>query len=340
MPVAAVVSFRLGGPDGVSVEATKWAWALGQLGFDIVEVCDARLPGLAIDALEPPTAREVEDALAGADLAVVENLLSLPLNPPASAVVARVLRGRPTIVRHHDLPWQRARFAGHPPPPDDPAWVHVTINDLSRGELAGHGMHATTVRNRFDTDEAPGDRAAGRAAAGVDPGERLLVQPTRAIARKDIPRAVALAEAADATLWIVGPAEEGYGAELDRLIAAARTRVVHRTAITSMADVYAAADAVTFPSTWEGFGNPTVESAIHRRALACGDYPVARELRAYGFEWLPTDDPRPLVELLAAADPGRVEAMLDRNAAVARQYFSLADLPAALDTLIPSGVAR
>ena len=30
-PQAAVVSFRLGGDDGVSVEARKWAWALGEL---------------------------------------------------------------------------------------------------------------------------------------------------------------------------------------------------------------------------------------------------------------------------------------------------------------------
>ena len=28
MPTAAIVSFRLGGPDGVGVEAAKWEWAL------------------------------------------------------------------------------------------------------------------------------------------------------------------------------------------------------------------------------------------------------------------------------------------------------------------------
>ena len=33
-----VVSYRLGGQDGVSVEAAKWAWAFGQLGFDVATI--------------------------------------------------------------------------------------------------------------------------------------------------------------------------------------------------------------------------------------------------------------------------------------------------------------
>ena len=82
-----MVSFRLGGGDGVAVEAAKWSAALVQLGWDVRSVAgsgtaDTILPGLAIDAPEPPTVAEVEHALAGADLVIVENLASLPLNPP------------------------------------------------------------------------------------------------------------------------------------------------------------------------------------------------------------------------------------------------------------------
>ena len=72
---AALVSYRLGGPDGVSIEAGKWSWALES---------------------------------------------SLPLNGAASAMVADALRGRRAIMHHHDLPWQRASFAGcHLPPMTD-----------------------------------------------------------------------------------------------------------------------------------------------------------------------------------------------------------------------------
>ena len=150
MATACLVSFRLGGGDGVSVEAAKWATALGTLGWVVRTVAgsgpvDTLLPGLAIDAPEPPTRAEVRDALAEADLVIVENLCSLPLNPPAAALVASACAGRPALLHHHDLPWQRPHLAHLPPPPDDPAWAHVTINELSRTELAAHGMSATTI---------------------------------------------------------------------------------------------------------------------------------------------------------------------------------------------------
>jgi hypothetical protein len=53
IPTAALLSFRLGGPDGVSVEAAKWQRALTDLGFATVTVAgsgavDHLLPGLSI----------------------------------------------------------------------------------------------------------------------------------------------------------------------------------------------------------------------------------------------------------------------------------------------------
>src|SRR5581483_1869283 len=147
----------------------------------------------------------------------------------------------------------------------------------------------------------------------------VLLQPTRALPRKNVSAGVALAEAVGATFWLTGSAEEGYGPELERVLARANVRTIHGNPGLEPADLYAAADAVAFPSTWEGFGNPTIESAIYRRPLAIGDYPVAREIAAYGFRWFPADDPAPLGAFLDAPDP----ALLDHNLDVARRYFSL-----------------
>ncbi len=333
------------------MEAAKWASALTALGHQVYTVAgegeaDRLVAGLAWAAgarpsggcpsqpAEPPSRREVEAALGDADVVVVENLCSLRLNPAATEAVALALRGRPAVLRHHDLPWQRPA-AGREVPPSDPAWAHVTINELSRRQLAARGIAATTIYNAFDPDPPAGDREGTRARLGVPPDGSLVLQPTRAIRRKAVPAGLALAESLGAHYWLTGPAEEGYGPELEALVARARVPV-HRGPAARVADAYAASDLVALPSSWEGFGNPAIESALHLRPLAVGPYPVAAELAGFGFHWLPANRPAAVASALRA--PG-LAALVGANRAVARRHFSLRDLPGRLARLL-DGLSR
>ncbi|MGH4007319.1 MAG: glycosyltransferase family 4 protein [Pseudonocardiaceae bacterium] len=342
MTTVAVLSFRLGAADGVSVAAAQWVAALRRLGCRVHTVAgagtaDRLVPGLAFDTPRPARCRDIEAALQGVDLVVVENVCSLPMNPPVTEAVAQALRGRQAVLRHHDLPWERERYAHlRGWPPDDPSWQHVAISEYSAAELARRGIEATTVYHGYGHIPRRGNRVAGRAALGIATQQRLLLQPTRAIPRKNIAAGIALAQALDAIYWLTGPAEEGYGPQLAGLLAQARCPV--RRGLPRglrMADAYAAADAVVLPSTWEGFGLPLIESALAERPLAVSDYPVAREVAKLGFAWFPVEDPVPLATWFTDPDP----ALLAHNRALARQHFGPEALAGRLsDTLARAGL--
>ncbi len=331
----AILSFRLGLSDGVSIVARLWQSLLADIGFEMVTVAgegpvDRVVPGLGTEQLDGPDTAELDAALEDADLVVVENLCTIPLNLAASRAVARALAGRPVILHHHDPPWQRERFAAVTElPPDDPAWRHVVINSLTAQQFTDRGLDATVIYNGFDCTGPEGNRAAMRSRLGVDDETLLVAHPARAIARKNIPAAIAVAEQLGGTYWLMGQAEEGYQPTLDRLLAEARCPVIHRP-VARTSDIYAAADLVVFPSTWEGFGNPPVEAAIWRRPCVVGDYPVARELAEFGFRWFSADR---IDDVRAFLDNPDVK-LIDKNQAIAKQHFSLDRVRADLSALL------
>jgi glycosyltransferase involved in cell wall biosynthesis len=348
-PVATFVSYRLGGTDGVSIESAKWMRALEALGFTTRRVAgeisgpseagDLTLPWLA---LSPPAHAPVPDPVAAARLfdagalTVIENVCSLPLNRVAARAVADAIgRTRARVVlHHHDLPWQRPQTADVTDlPPRTPGALHVTINADSRAELALRGIDAVEITNAFDVDAPEGDREETRAALGFEPDEIVVLQPARAIPRKNVPAALRFAEELAALVaprhvrfWLTGPAEDGYQPVLDALLDAARVPVTLGLG-PGPADAYAAADVVVFPSTVEGFGNPVIESVIGRRPLVVGHYPVLDEILAQGFELFDVTEPEAVAKWLADPDPG----LLDRNLARAREHYALRDLPGRID---------
>jgi mannosylglucosylglycerate synthase len=330
-----VVGFRLGSFDGVSIEAQKWINTFRSLGHEVITLAgdgdaDVVMSELAIRAANAPDIDNVTKVLDGADLVVVENMVSLPLNVDARDVLYRVLDRRAALFHHHDLAWQRPEWIDEPAPLDRPQWRHVTINDLSKRELYERGLFASTIRNAFDPDPPLGRRDVTRRALGLS-DERLVLLPTRAIPRKNIPGAIRLANELTAVLWLLGPSEDGYGPQLESLLHDAGIAV--RRGLGDGFDVhdaYAASDLVVMPSTWEGFGNPVLESVTHRRPLAVYPYPVLEEIRSFGFRFFDLHDVSKVAAFLDAPDEG----LLEHNLAIARQHFNLANLPARLASLL------
>ncbi len=337
MGTIAMLSFRLGGTDGVAVVAERWATILRTHGWEVITVAgegpvDRLVPGLGIDHPEPPVPGELEASLKDVDLVVVENLLTIPMNLRASEVVAKVLAGRPALLHHHDPPWQRPRFEHITAlPAQDPAWRHVTINMLTEHQFAERGIDATTIYNPFDAHEPHGDRDGERArilreAGAKNPDTIIIAHPVRAIERKNVPEALNIADAVRRNLdrpvlyWLPGPAEDGYEPVLADLLESSLLPI-SRAAPTSIPDLYAASDLVVFPSTWEGFGNVPVEASIHRRPVVIGPYLIAQELRRLGFRWLQSFDQERISTILTT--PCAYDEDAAHNHAVVQEHLSM-----------------
>lgn len=363
----ALVSFRLGAADGVSVETEKWRAALAALGHDTYRVAgafgaaeagDVHVPGLGYAAgggatgTAAPSRGELESALGAADVVVVENMFGLPLNVAASAVLAEVLEDRTVIGHHHDLVSQRPEStASHDLvvslfPPALPRMAHVTINDLSRRELEARGIPARVVPNTFDPEPAPGLLVGElRAKLGVTGRDATLaLVPSRVIPRKRLSRTVAFCEALAAAgpgpvvLLVTGPVEDGHAAEFGRLCERTGVDVAHEpgwfgpSGTFSVADAYGAADVVVFASDWEGFGNPVMESVAYARPLVVSAYPVLVELESLGFAFTHLhDDPAAAVDAYLS---GRCGAQVGPNREVLAAELSPARLVAALEELV------
>ena len=191
------------------------------------------------------------------------------------------------------------------------------------------------MHNYFDLDAPLGDRDATRNAFGLEADDLVVFQPARAIERKNVPGGVRFATrvakltGASVRYWLSGPAEDGYGPTLEKVLDRCEVPVTLGRAAT-VADAYAASDVIVFPSTWEGFGNPTIESIAARRPCAAFPYPVLAEILSSGVRLFSTEAPENVVKFLAEPQDVR-DRYYDINLRRARLSYSLDELPPALD---------
>jgi len=262
--------------------------------------------------------------------------------PDAHALVD-ALADAPTVVfRHRDLPWQRRDRASF-----DIATlrrvrraIHVTANLRSRHELESRGFEGVHfLPDAFELDPSPGDRDVTRERLGFEDDEIVMLQPTRAEARKNVAGAVRFANELAAIvrnrplrLWVRGPVADEHRHVFDRLVERCAVPVTVGK-VERPEDAYAAADLVVFPAAWDCSGDVVLEAVAHRRPCVAANFPVLGELVACGVRVLPIDDPAAAVRFLAQGEAARIRT-LDATARRARVSYSLDDLADRLQTIL------
>jgi glycosyltransferase involved in cell wall biosynthesis len=315
-----------------------------------------RLSDLLIPVIDTWIAEQALDAL------IVENAWAIPMHLPLGLALARVVErsGIPAIGHNHDYWWERERFAhcvvpeilDAAFPPDLPTVRHASINALAAGELRRRrGIDSLVVPNVFDFERPrprphPAQRRRMRAELGMNERGLLVVQPTRVVPRKGIELAIDLVsrlEDPESVLLITSPAgDEG----LDYLVQveqqAERSGVRLRYAADrfepdfegkpigpahTLHDAYLAADLVTYPSLYEGYGNALIEAIFYGKPLVVNRYPVyVSDIAPMGFKFFEIDGAitdATVTEVRGAlANPARQRVIARDNYDIARRRLS------------------
>jgi glycosyltransferase involved in cell wall biosynthesis len=293
---------------------------------------------------------------------VIENAWAIPMHLPLGVALRRLVEetGIPTIGHHHDYWWERERFATPVVPevletafpPDLPSVRHVSINSIAATQLRKRrGIESAVIPNVFDFDQplprhSRRVRNQMRRELGMGDTGLLVVQPTRVVPRKGIELAIDLVGRLgdpDSVLLITSPAgDEGleYLVELERLAQRAGVRLQYAAdrfepdhegipigPAHTLGEAYAAAELITYPSLYEGFGNALIEAVFHGRPVVVNRYPVyVADIAPLGMQLIEIDgaitDTTVAAVQAVLANPARQRRVARRNFEIARRHLS------------------
>lgn len=299
------------------------------------------------------------------DMIVPQNASTIPMNISLGLAIADVVaRTRiKTLCHHHDFYWERERFISNGIqdildtafPPNLGPIQHMTINTpMQRRMKAWRGIEAAYLPNVFDFENpppAPDDYAMTfRDEIGLSDDDLIILQPTRIVRRKGIEKAIELVRKLDDDrLVLVITGYEGdeageYGPWLREeaeksgiryqfigpYVGTARGEADGHKVYT-LWDIYPHAHMITYPSTYEGFGNALIETVYFRKPFIVHRYPMYQAdiapagIRAVEFTYDLTDDV--LNQVREVIDNANLrEEMTTHNYAVGMAHFSYAVL--------------
>ena len=308
------------------------------------------------------------------DVLVPQNALAIPVNIPLGLAIAEFIYETeiPTIAHNHDFYWERQRFRSHATmdyfrqafPPVHPCIQHVVINSIAGEELARRtGERWTLVPNVLNFSHLPtgiDDYTCDfRKEVGIDEDALFVLQPTRVVQRKGIETAVEVVkrlnhpkpvlvishEAGDEGMEYqdrVKHFAEFLGVDL-RIIAdrISETRGVNAEGkkTYTLWDIYPHCDLVTYPSTYEGYGNAFVEAIYFRKPVVVNRYSIFEaDIEPKGFDVVALDGyvtDEAMAEVHAILDdPKRQEVMAEKNYMLGWRYLSYEMLEEQLEMLL------
>ncbi|MCL1927315.1 MAG: glycosyltransferase family 4 protein [Treponema sp.] len=297
----------------------------------------------------------------GIDLLIAENALTIPMNIPFGLAITEFIAetGIPAIAHHHDFAWERQRFSvncvadylsvAFPPRPH--SINHVVINSEARQQLSYRcGLSSIIIPNVFDFDTAPpviddyGRSMREELGIGDD---LLLLQPTRMVARKGIEHAIELASRLKSKKahLLISHQERDEGSEYYQrtmdyadllgvdliirpdLIGVARGETPDGKKKFSLWDCYLNADFVTYPSTYEGFGNAFLEALWFKKPILVNRYSIfQQDIEPLEFDVVVMDTyitPETVNTVNAILEnPDAAEVMTERNFELGKRFFS------------------
>ncbi len=312
------------------------------------------------------------------DLLVPENSLTIPLNIPLGLAITEVISETeiPTIAHHHDFFWERQQFLTNAVweylnmafPPHLSSIQHVTINSSGDNQLSLRtGISSTIIPNVMDFENPPtpiDDYAMDvRKALGIEDDELLILQPTRVVKRKGIEHAIELVHRLGIKAKLVishASGDEGYDYEqrvkeyskllnvntrfVSNIINEKRGYTKEGRKIYTLDDIYPHADLVTYPSTFEGFGNAFLEAVYFKKPIVVNKYSIyTYDIEPKGFltieldGFVTEDAVRKTRDVLE--NPELCKNMVEKNYDIAMRCYSYAVLRQKLKNLIYDGIA-
>lgn len=308
------------------------------------------------------------------DVLIPENALAIPVNIPLGMAITEFIAetGIPTIAHHHDFFWERKRFLvgcvwdyiNMAFPPHLPSIKHVVINSSADNQLSFRtGVSSVVIPNVMDFDNPPkieSDRDEIRKALGMRNDEIFVLQPTRVIQRKGIEHAIELVSRLGKKAQLVishASGDEGHVYEkriaqyskilnvktkfISKIIGDERGYTKDGRKIYKLSDIYPHADLVTYPSTFEGFGNAFLETLYYKKPIVVNQYSIyATDIKPKGFRTIEIDEfvsdstvkeTRKILE-----NPALVKEMTEYNYQLGKTYYSFNTLEKKLDAILIS----